>query len=548
MDELRPGKGGTTPVDEGADAEGVGPGEGRAAASAPRERTATASALARRRRWALATAVAAVVVSASGVVAAARITSPAEAAAAAEAPPPDVLTAPVERRVLKDTVIIRGTVAATQVVEVAPAESGGASGRSVVTGMTKGVGDGVRAGDVLLEVSGRPVLALPGRIPAYRDLKPGARGKDVGQLQQALRDLGHSTAPDRPGTFGPGTGKALSGFYGKRGYEPRAARPDGEEAVAAARRAVTEAERLAQDTAAAAARAARPTSAPVPRLPSTPRPAPSADRLPAPGTEGGAGTPGGPGATDDDPLAELGTAAARAARDLAEAREALAEEERRQGPLLPVSEVVYVAEFPARVESVSVAVGSAVSGGAMTLSSGELVVTARIPESQVGLLKVGQGAEIHSEQAREPIPAGISFVADALDRAETKTTTGAEEEPEGPDPRTGPPGYLVRVEARRPLDDALSGREVRVTVAAAQSGGKVFAVPVTALVSAPDGSSAVSVLRADGKRDRVEVRPGMEADGFVEVGPVGGDVLAAGDQVVVGIRPSESGGGREDAR
>ncbi|MFJ9109614.1 peptidoglycan-binding protein [Streptomyces sp. NPDC102283] len=520
MDESRPGTGGNT-GDEALDTEGAEPG-----------RRPVASGLAGRRRWVLAITIAAVVVSASGVVAAARIQSPAEAAAAADPPPPDVLTVPVEKRVLKDTVIIRGTVAATQVVEVAPEGAGGTSGRSVVTGMAKGVGDAVRAGDVLLEVSGRPVFALPGTVPAYRDLKPGTRGKDVGQLQKALRALGHGTAPDRPGTFGPGTGRALSGFYGRRGYEPRAARPDGEEALVVARQAVIDAERLAQDTAAAAARAGRPISPPAAR-----------DR-PSAATEDAAATEEGPGAGGDNATAELGTAAARAAQDLARARGALAEEERRQGPSLPVAEVVYAAGFPARVESVSVAVGSTLSGSAMTLSSGELVVAAHVPESQVGLLKVGQGAEISSELDREPIPAGISFVADAQDRAETEN--GAGEEPGEPDPRAGSRGYLVRVEAKRPLADALSGREVRVTVAAAQSRGKVFAVPVTALVSTPDGSSAVSVLRADGRRDRVKVRPGMEADGFVEVGPVEGDVLVAGDQVVVGIRPTE--GGREGAR
>ncbi|MGW8491311.1 peptidoglycan-binding protein [Streptomyces sp. NPDC055886] len=496
--------------------EGAGPGESRT----------TASALAGRRRWVLAIAAAAVVVSASGVVAAARITSPAEAAAAASAPPPSILSAPVERRVLQDTLIMRGTVAATQMVEVDPGEGDGSAGRSVVTGLDKRVGDGVRAGEALVEISGRPVFALAGRIPAYRDLKPGVRGKDVGQLQRALQALGHSTAPDRPDVFGSGTGRALTGFYAQRGHEPRAARPDGKEALAAARKAVTEAQRLAQDTAAAVSRAGRPA------------PPPSA------GAGEDADAQGPSGHTDDEALAELETAAGRAARDLTEARAALAEEERRQGPLLPASEVVYATGFPALVESVSVDVGSAVSGSVMTLSSGELVVEARVPESQVGLLKVGQEARIDSELDRKPLPAGISFVSTVLPRAGTGTGPG--EDGEAPDEGAGAQGRLVRVEADRPLDIALSGREVRVTVAAAQSEGPVLAVPVTALVSAPDGSSALSVLRADGKQDRVEVRPGMEADGYVEVAPAEGGGLAEGDRVVVGIRPA--GGGEGETR
>ncbi|ARF73643.1 hypothetical protein B7C62_16275 [Kitasatospora albolonga] len=489
---------------------------------------AGASRLAGRRRWVVAIAVVAAVLAASGVGASAFVKSPAEAAAAAEAPPPDVLTAPVERRVLKDTLIVRGTVKATQVVDVSPGESGDTAGRAVVTRVVKNAGDAVGAGDILLEVSGRPVFALPGALPVYRDLRPGTRGPDVEQLQKALRGFGHSTAPDRPGTFGTGTGTALTAFYGKRGHEPRPAHEDGAEALKTARQAVTDAERQAEDTAAAVTRATRATGA--------------ADT-------GSAGDP--KGAADGESIAELRTAAARAAQDLTAARADLADEQGRQGPLLPASEVVYATGFPARVESLTADVGSAVSGGVMRLSSGELVVEAHVPESQVGLLKVGQGAEVHSELDQRPVPAGISFVGDAPAR---ERKAGADSE--GLETRGGSPGYPVRITAKRPLADALSGREVRVTVAAARSKGEVLAVPVTALVSDPDGSTAVSVLRADGRRDRVEVRTGMEADGLVEVTPVnpadpvdsagrdsrgGRDVrggLDDGDRVVIGIRPS----------
>ncbi|MEU1480858.1 hypothetical protein [Streptomyces sp. NPDC005760] len=125
------------------------------------------------------------------------------AVAVAEADPPQqgVLTAPVENRVLKDSVIIRGTVVAGQSVDVAPSGSGGeATTSAVVTKAPKAVGTEIKAGQVLVEISGHPVFALKGRVPVYRDLKPGSTGDDVAQLQSALGALGHGTGSGARGT------------------------------------------------------------------------------------------------------------------------------------------------------------------------------------------------------------------------------------------------------------------------------------------------------------------------------------------------------------
>jgi hypothetical protein len=40
----------------------------------------------------------------------------------------------------------------------------------------------------------------------------------------------------------------------------------------------------------------------------------------------------------------------------------------------------------------------------------------------------------------------------------------------------------------------------------------------------------------------VEVRPGTSGDGYTAVTPVGGARLAAGDKVVVGVRPAAGDG------
>ncbi|GAA1957173.1 peptidoglycan-binding protein [Catenulispora subtropica] len=52
----------------------------------------------------------------------------------------------------------------------------------------------------------------------YRDLKPGAVGGDVAQLQNALSALGYSSGPDTPGQFGTGTKAAVTAFYNRLGY------------------------------------------------------------------------------------------------------------------------------------------------------------------------------------------------------------------------------------------------------------------------------------------------------------------------------------------
>ncbi|HET9769553.1 MAG TPA: peptidoglycan-binding protein, partial [Acidimicrobiia bacterium] len=287
-----------------------------------------------RRRWVAVVATGSTLLAVAGFAASQAIKSPAQAAADTRPPAADVLTAPVERRVLKETVVLRGTVAAGESVTVTPVASGEeGTAEPVVTKLPVAAGDTVRAAQVLLEVSGRPVIALPGRLPVYRDLRPGAKGDDVAQVQKALRDLGHGTGSDAPGTFGPGTKAALQAFYAALGYDPRPAVDDDGEAVKAAAQGVRAAER-ALEQARSAAGVAAPASAPA-------RPAPSESTAGkasgGSGAEATAGTGRGSGA---DAEAEARRAVTWAREDLATARQALAEARAAAGPMLPAGEVV----------------------------------------------------------------------------------------------------------------------------------------------------------------------------------------------------------------
>jgi hypothetical protein len=151
------------------------------------------------------------------LAAASQIQSPEQAAADTRAPSPSVITATVERTVLGETVTAQGTVTAGRTVAIAGGGPAPAGEVPVVTAIPLHVGEAVYPGQVLVQVCGQPLIALPGKLPAYRNLVPGDTGPDVLQLQQALGDLGYSIS-DVPGTFGDSTEAAVAALYAHLGY------------------------------------------------------------------------------------------------------------------------------------------------------------------------------------------------------------------------------------------------------------------------------------------------------------------------------------------
>ncbi|WP_250968571.1 peptidoglycan-binding protein [Streptomyces sp. RKAG290] len=432
----------------------------------------------------------------AGVVAATLIKSPAQAAAEAGPPARSVLTSPVEHRVLTSSVIVRGQVVAGQSVDVAPQVAGGEDGAApVVTKLPVKQGDRLKAGQVLLEVSGRPVFVLPGRIPVYRDLKPGAKGNDVRQLQEALQELGHGTGGDTAGTFGAGTKTALNAFYAAIGYDPLPAVDDNGAGLKTAEGAVTAAERAVEE----------------------------------------AGDAEGKGSAH---------AVQYAQDDLAEAQADLAAAQAASGPRLPAGEVVFLQGFPARVDAVPGRVGAPVDGTMLTVSGGKLAVQAYLQEHQKGLVRKGQRVQIYSELTGIEAQARVGSLADSLTAPDSGSgggggSGGGEDEPGGGAP--GQSGYLLRVDPDKTLDAQLAGQDVRLTIEAARTDGKALVVPITALTAGADGRTTVTVLQPDGEQRRVEVRTGTAGDGFVAVEPVGAARLDKGEQVITGVKKGAAG-------
>ncbi|MFE5656135.1 peptidoglycan-binding protein [Streptomyces sp. NPDC056517] len=479
-----------------------------------------------RRRWLALIAAGAVALTGAGFGASLLIKSPAQAAADSRPPAPSVITAPVEYRTLASSVILRGTVVAGQSVEITP---GGTTegGSPTVSKLPLKAGDQVRAGRLLVEISGRPVIALQGTVPLYRDLKPGARGSDVGRLQDALHRLGHSTSPDDRGRFGEGTKSAVTALYDALGYEPLpVGGVEGSATVTSAEAQVTSAGRALDDAEDAL------------------RTAEAGSRSGAGGSgSGGSGTDSGKtagstagtageaeGARRD--LEGLRKAVARTREDLATAREGLVAARAASGPMVPSGEVAFLESFPARVQDLPVRLGAKVQGAVMTVAAGPLVVHGYVPDHQKGLIRAGQKAEILSEVN------GAGATASVRSIATTRTMSrpdGDTQEGQSAGGQADADGYLMTLAPGRPLEAEWTGQNVRLTVQAATTGGKVLVVPVTAVSAGADGSTAVTVLEDDGRQRRVRVKPGTSGDGNVEVIPLDSGTLGEGDRVVTGV-------------
>ncbi len=425
-----------------------------------------------------------------GLVGSTEVKSPAQLAAAQGPPSASLLTAEVRDQVLAQQVVTRGSVVADGSVTVDPTAAQGA-GPLVVTRTPVAVGAAIKPGQVIVEVSGRPVIALPGKLPAYRDLKPGESGADITELQAALKSLGYGDGDD-PGFYGTETRTAVGELYQRLGYDPvtaggsggagdQALRADAQ-AVAAARQSVLQAQ-AALFTAQAA----------TPFVQQT--------------------------VTIDQQILDsaqeaLGTAEDTQQQDLADT-----------GDELPRSEFVFVPAFPATLASLNGKVGATVTSPLATVASGGLVVTATLDRADGKLLRQGMNAQILAE--------GLGLAAGG-----TLTTLGPYSA--GSSPGAGgaggqQPGYPVTVTPSGPLTGAAwLGQNVRLTFTTAQSTGKVLAVPVSAISTGADGSTTVTVVDPGNVRRQVPVQVGMTANGMCQITPRTKGAVRAGQSVVTG--------------
>jgi peptidoglycan hydrolase-like protein with peptidoglycan-binding domain len=179
---------------------------------------------------------------AGGVVVGSRLKSPADAASERAAPVASTITVPVELRRLVSTLVVTGEIRYIEPTSVRLAGAVGTSGgdTQVVTRIPELDSELVEGG-VLVEISGRPVFALQGELPMYRQLTPGANGPDVVQLETALQRLGFDPGPIDE-IYDEATEAALDAFYESRGFSSEGPSDTQRTELNAARKAVADAE------------------------------------------------------------------------------------------------------------------------------------------------------------------------------------------------------------------------------------------------------------------------------------------------------------------
>jgi hypothetical protein len=199
------------------------------------------SRLARRRRALFWVAGGAALLAIGGLIGSSFVKSPQQIAADTAAPPPTVTTAKVVSQILTSSVQMRGVVYPGTQYDVYPsapesdtgasgtgsaaggsAAGGGSQGSVYISRLDVAAGQTISNGEKLAEIDGEPLVALTGRVPAWRDITPGETGPDVAELQKALASLGYYTGGDTPGLFGTATQDAVDLYYEHLGYTPSA--------------------------------------------------------------------------------------------------------------------------------------------------------------------------------------------------------------------------------------------------------------------------------------------------------------------------------------
>ncbi|MCC2312790.1 hypothetical protein [Cellulomonas xiejunii] len=501
-------------------------------------------------------AVVAVVCLAVGLLLSRFIVSPGQAAANAAPPTAGPITVPVESRVIGNEVVLRGDVGYDDAVALS-IETGDLGGPAVVTGQVKEVGATVEAASVVLEVVGRPVIALPGELPTYRTLRAGVSGPDVQQLKAALRAVGLDGGDPAGATYDAAAAAGVRALYQKVGYEPPTGGEEAQGAVKAAQESVAAAQAEVGAAEAALGSAARSSAgASLTELdgqvrvaeaqlaflaeqcakPVDPEAGPAVDCTPPARVQAEtqlATARAARAAADVAPDTSAERASIRAAKDrLTAARQALGEAQAAAMTPLPATEIVYLPSLPRRVDAVSVERGGTVQSKFMSVSGATVQITASASRADAELMAPGTVGQISVDGTDVPVTVAEVTEPDAAE-ADASGEAAAEKKPAGDRRKV----VFTVGELTAEQIAALQGSNVRVRVPVSSTDGEVLAVPLAALTAGPGGESRVELVE-DGTSRLVEVTTGLAASGFVEI-TGSKEPLEAGDLVVVGIASTE---------
>ncbi|MFP3991683.1 peptidoglycan-binding domain-containing protein [Streptomyces sp. E11-3] len=416
---------------------------------------------------------------------AAQARTPEQRAANTAPPPASQTTAEVSKEPLVERLDLTGSVAAASRSAITGSAPSGAA-RAVVTALPVKVGDSVTAGSAVAEVSGRPILVLPGRFPAYRDLRIGDKGPDVRQLQQALH-----TPYGVPvtGTYGPATAAAVKRLYEAAQYDaPVAERPvetgssdggaQGGDAAAGNQKGDADAGNGAETDGGT-----------------------GTAETPGPGTSSADTTPNNKPHTSDQTVA---------------------------GGLLPAAEVAFIGSFPVTVVEVGGRVGGDAEQPLVVLGNGGQHISATLTADQRTQLRdLPDGARILFGEGPYKGRSGrlhtLRAVKGSDENAKGESAGGSKDDESAQQealfkPKGGP--------ATVP-----SGTSQHVTVELRRSPADAFKLPVSAVWTDVGGSSVVTVVRGK-EQHEVPVEVVFTFDGLAAVRATE-DGLRSGDKVLL---------------
>ncbi len=436
------------------------------------------------------TLVAAAILLASGIglgVAGSQIVKSPESAALENAPPSlPPATATVEEGVLGESTVVDAEFAANDDRLVPTADRDG-----IVT-FVPDLGATVFPGDVVLEVSGRPIIVLSGSLYPYRDFTGGTQGDDVRVLQTALTSLGLNVGPI-DGLYGAQTASAVEDLYRARGYEPPAASASAAK-VQAARAQVASTSAALRDLRQQAADAA-------------------ADADPS---------------TNVDP-ADIAVAAAA----LSLAQESLTAVRDASLTPMPSDEVIFLEGAAFEIVESSALVGQPALRGLITLAPGtSRTLWATVPRSVAARLTPGTPVVVtiiptDSAGANpEPVDGTITWIATSVGNAGVKERFGdAFSVPEGQ------VGIEMTLEATM---TRLEVTRLSATIEIGAGGDPTLIVPLSAIRTSADGGAWVAVLvqNAAGELETHSVTVTV-LDSLSGRASVRSDDLHAGDDVVI---------------
>lgn len=222
-------------------------------------------------------------------------------------------------------------------------------------------------------------------------------------------------------------------------------------------------------------------------------------------------------AVDTQKLAELDVRltkerAERLATELALARGKI-------GVQVPADEIAFIPTLPVRVEEVTAAVGVAAAGPVLSVTDNQLAIDSSLALDAAPLVKPGMAVEIDEQDL------GVKAKGVVEQVASSPGTRGVD-------------GYHIYFEVRLlEAPSKLEGFSLRLKIPIQSTRGAVIAVPTSALSLAADGTSRVQVQEPGGFK-YITVKPGLAADGYVEVAPLAGK-LTPGQLVVVGYKAPE---------